>query len=127
MKENKDCLIIFKNGKFYNCYKDDAIIISYLFDYKIVKNDKCGFPESILNKVIMELDSKKIDYQIISKDSNPLGKRYDNLNNYHKILKSALEYIEIKDRIKRIQEKINEITDINTLEKILGVLENELC
>ena len=43
---NKDCLLIFKNGKFYNAYKDDAIIFNYLFGYKILKDDKSGFPES---------------------------------------------------------------------------------
>ena len=127
MKENKDCLLIFKNGRFYNGYKDDAIILSYLFGYKILKDEKCGFPETVITKVINTLEGKKIDYQIITKDSNPVSKKYGKLNNYQKILKKSLEYQEIKDRVKRIQDKINDITDLDTLENILGVIESGLC
>lgn len=123
---NKDTLLIFKNGKFYNCYKDDAIIINYLFGYKILKDEKSGFPENSLTKVTTTLEDKKINYQIIFKDYNPITKKYDKLNNYHKILKKALEYNEIQIRVRRLQEKIDEITDLDLLEKIIGVLEDEL-
>ena len=44
----KDTLVLIKNGKFYNAYKDDAIIMSYLFGYKINKDNKCAFPEKCL-------------------------------------------------------------------------------
>lgn len=65
---NKDYLLIFKNGKFYNVYNDDAFIFHYLFNYKILKDDKSGFPETGLVKVINTLDNEKINYQIIYKD-----------------------------------------------------------
>jgi len=65
------------------------------------------------------LDDEKINYQIIYKDSEPTIKSFDNLNNYKKILKHALEYRNIRNRVERIQDKINEITDIETLEKLL--------
>jgi len=87
---NKDTLLIFKNGKFYNSYKDDAIILNYLFGYKILKDDKSGFPETAFQKVINTLEDKKIDYQVIFKDYNPISKKYSNFNNYHKILNQAL-------------------------------------
>ena len=42
----KDYLIFIKgSGKFYNLYNDDALIINYLLNYKIIKNNTCGFPE----------------------------------------------------------------------------------
>ena len=122
----KNILLIFKNGTFYNAYKDDAIILNYLFGYKILKDNKAGFPENSFTKVINELENKKIDYQVITKDTNPIIKKYGNLNAYFKTLNKALEYIKIKDRVNRIQEKLNEVTNVETLEKILKVLENEL-
>ena len=48
---NKDYLLIFKNGKFYNVYNDDAFIFHYLFNYKILKDDKSGFLETDLLKL----------------------------------------------------------------------------
>ena len=91
-----------------------------------MKDDKSVFSETAFQKVINTLEDKKIDYQVIFKDYNPIFKKYCNFNNYHKILNQALEYNSIQIRIKRIQEKINEITDNNKLEKLLKVIENEL-
>jgi len=122
----KDTLLIFKNGTFYNTYKDDAIILNYLFGYKILKDDKAGFPETSFTKVINELENRKINYQVITKDTNPIIKKFGNLNTYLKILNKSLEFINIKDRVNRIQEKLNNVTSVETLEKILKVLENEL-
>lgn len=42
------------------------------------------------------------------------------------IIITALEYRNIKSRIERIQELINNISDIAILERIIGVIENEL-
>ena len=124
---NKDkTLQLYKIGKFYNIYGDGAIILNYLFGYKILIDGKVGFSESALIKVINTIEDKKIDYQIINKDGNDVIKKYGNFNNYNKILKQALEYRNIKSRIERIQELINNISDITILERIIGVIENEL-
>ena len=119
-------LQLYKIGKFYNIYGDDAIILNYLFGYKILIDGKVGFPESALIKVINTIEDKKIDYQIINKDGNDVIKKYGNFNSYNKILKQALEYRNIKSRIERIQELINNISDITILERIIGVIEDEL-
>ena len=119
-------LQLYKIGKFYNIYGDDAIILNYLFGYKILIDGKVGFPESALIKVINTIEDKKIDYQIINKDENDVIKKYGNFNSYNKILKQALEYRNIKSRIERIQELINNISDITILERIIGVIEDEL-
>ena len=59
MDEEKKYLVIRKNkGKFCTIYGDDANIISSLFGYKILNNNKVGFPESILNKIINILEDK---------------------------------------------------------------------
>ena len=123
---NKDYLLIFKNGKFYNVYNDDAFIFHYLFNYKILKDDKSGFPETGLVKVINTLDNEKINYQIIYKDRNPIVKKFDKLNNYHKVLGKAIEYLELTDKIEIIKKKIDEIEDYKVLERLIEVINNEL-
>lgn len=41
----KDYINLVKgNGKFYNVYNEDAIILNYLLKYKILDNNSCGFP-----------------------------------------------------------------------------------
>ena len=123
---NKDkTLQLYKIGKFYNIYGDGAIILNYLFGYKILIDGKVGFPESVLIKVINTIEDKKIDYQIINKEKDII-KKYSNFNNYNKVLKQALEYRNIKSRVERIQELINNVNDITILERIIGIIENEL-
>lgn len=35
---------------FYETYDDDAIILNYLFNYKITGSNRVGFPNTALNK-----------------------------------------------------------------------------
>ena len=58
-------IILRKVGGFYQTFDNDALIISYLFDYKI-NNYRCGFPIGALNKVINVLEEKNINYIIKS-------------------------------------------------------------
>lgn len=117
--------MIFKNGKFYNVYHDDAIIFNYLFEYKIIEKDnKTGFPETGLTKVLNKLDELKINYEIIYKDQNPITKKFSNLNQYHRILSKSLNYQDLKTRINRIIDIINNIDDIDIINDILNAIEN---
>lgn len=93
--------------------------------YKILIDGKVGFPESALIKVINTIKDKKIDYQIINKEKDVI-KKCGNFNSYNKVLNQALEYRNFKSRIERIQELINNVNDITILERIIGVIENEL-
>lgn len=125
-KLNKEKILqLYKIGKFYNIYGNDAIILNHLFGYKILIDGKVVFPESALIKVINTIEDKKIDYQIINKEKDII-KKYGNFNNYNKVLKQALEYRNIKSRTERIQELINNVNDITILERIIGIIENEL-
>lgn len=94
-------------------YNDSAIILNYLFGYKILIDNKVGFPESALNKVINTLEEKKLNYQIIDKGNNNDHKKHGNFNNYNKVLKQALKYKDIKQRVDRIEDLINKIEDIS--------------
>ena len=55
---NKDFLVVIKNGKFYYVYGEDTYIIYYIFKYKIKDNILC-FPDTNINKVTKKLKSKK--------------------------------------------------------------------
>ena len=75
MENKKSFLILYKNkGKFFNAYEMDAYILNLLFDYKVIDKRKSGFPENVLKKVINTLEEKKISYQIIFTDKDPICK-----------------------------------------------------
>ena len=59
----KNYILLKQVGKFINVYNEDAYIISYLLNYKII-NNKVGFPLSSLNKVINILDTNTINSNI---------------------------------------------------------------
>ena len=87
---------------------------------------KLVFLQSVLDKVLNKLEDEKINYEIISKSSNSIIKKFGNFNNYHKILEKGLEYSNIKIRVDRIYYFINSINEKDKLERVIKVLEDEL-
>ena len=120
-KLHNDTLVMIIVGNFYHIYDEDAIIMFYLFKYKINDN-KVGFPIRSLEKVINKLIKNNINYYV---DENNF-KYFDN-NGYLELLdKSRLYYelnLEIEDiynylisnierkYIKRIISKIKDVID----------------
>lgn len=96
---------MFKRWKFFIVYDDDAFLFHYLFGYKLTKRDTTGFPETELIKITNTLEDKKISYQVIYKDKDPVVKDYSNLNNYYKILNKATEYLEMETKIEVLKNK----------------------
>ena len=125
-------IVFVKVGNFYYCYGRDSYIISYLFNYKInILNQNiysCSFPQNALNKVIANLEQKKINYlildrrnnyEIIEKSDNKNLNRYDKFYEIgkkkkvmemrvEKIRSYLLENMEDKELIERIEKAINE-------------------
>lgn len=105
-------IVFIKIGNFYEVYEDDAIIISYLFGYKIrnINNlNSCGFPLNSINKVLSILDRKTINYIAIDKAHNyeeEVKENYKRKNNYNEILESAKNYIDKIDRIEKIRNHL---------------------
>ena len=119
---NNRSIIIRKSGGFYQVFDNDALIISYLFDYKII-NHKCGFPLVAINKVINTLEEKKINF--IIKDEEEIIKNFKNKNTYSKYLEKARVKDNINNRIKSILDKINDL-DVKKMNEVLSVIEETL-
>ena len=75
-----DSLVLVKNGSFYTTFNDDAYILNYLFGYKIVNNEKVGFPTSNITKVIDKLTTEKINYYLDNLVVFNPNNYYNNLN-----------------------------------------------
>lgn len=108
---------------FYNSFNIDAYILNYIFDYKVLDNGKCGFPENSLNKVIDKLNDNKINYQIIYTYQNPLVKKFGKFNKYRHFYDIAINNMDKKKRIDLLIEKISNANS-KEIDEILKVLEN---
>ena len=118
----KDSINIIKtNNKFYNVYEIDAYIFNLLFGYKVIENNKVGFPDSVLNKVINVLEDNYINYNIIYKDRDNIIKSFSNRNNYFKFKDRALDKIDIDNKVNMIIDKIKKCNK-NDLEKIFYII-----
>lgn len=120
---------LYKNdGKFITCYNDDAYILHSIFGYKLVgegKNDKLGFPSTVIDKIIDKLDSLSINYEIYYKKELESAKDFKKKNNYQKYLEQGLLQVEIDKKVDLIKYKLSrlDLKDVNKeLEKILDVL-----
>lgn len=83
-------LKIYKDGQWFHCYKDDALIISYLTGYKLytdakTNDDTVGFSNP--SKVLKKLNQYEIDYDFIDYKN----KKTFLHNHYNDILKKSIE------------------------------------
>ncbi len=122
---SRNFLRVYKKGKFYHSLGDSSKILKYLFNYKI-KDGQCGFPDTALNKVISTLEDKKISYILIYKDREDIKRDFKDLNKYDKVLSKALASECYQERINNILNKLKEIDNKDTLEKILISIENTI-
>lgn len=123
--EQIDMLCIYKNkGKFYNLYGIDSYIMNYLFNYKVLDNGSCGFPDSAFNKVINKLDENNISYQIIYYDKSKEVKDYRKLNNYIKFKKLAMDNMDLIKKCDYLIEKLKNASK-EQIDKIINYI--ELC
>ena len=95
-------LILRKIGGFYQAFVVDALIMSYLFNYKVI-NYRCGFPINSINKVIEKLEELNINY--ILKQEEEIEKDFKRKNNYLKYLDKSKVKDSINNRIHNILNK----------------------
>ncbi len=122
-----DYVLLIKIGTFYECYNDDANMISYLFGYKIktlsTRDKVCGFPTVSYHKVISNLENRCINYISIDKAHNweEVDKViYKRKNHYQETKEKANHYIDKINRIDRIKNYLLKNDDkILEVEKML--------
>lgn len=122
-----DYVLLLKIGTFYECYCDDANIVSYLFSYKrktLSSGDKvCGFPLVSYYKVIANLENRNINYISIDRAHNyeEIDKvNYKKKNQYHVILDKANCYINNLERIDKIKNfLLKDNSKIDEIERLL--------
>lgn len=119
----KNCVILYKSGKFYNAFGDNGIIIHNLLGYKFVSyKNSAGFPESAISKVKAVLEKEKLSYVIYEK--NIFIEEYKGINkNYNRILKESLKKIEMEERLNGLQTKLDNFT-LDDLEKVIEGVED---
>ena len=112
-----------RKGKFYEVTYEDAYILWYLLRYKI-HNNKVGFPESSLFKVLDILKENQVGYRLSLDDDLGYIKSTTE-NKYKEILEKAKkEWIKEKKE-KDLLEKIKKAKQ-EDLEKVLSYIESVL-
>lgn len=112
--------IVKKKKDFYHVYGDSIYIMNYLFKYKIIDNEKVGFPISSLSKVLNTLDKYYINYKV-----DNTVKNYGNKNKYHEYLVKGIKNKELNDKIGILESKLLNINN-DKIDKLIKYIENEL-
>ncbi len=122
-KDVKNYVLIKKGkGKFFTVYDTDALIINFLFGYKILPGLKCGFPDNSLSKVLIKLEDFKISYKVIILDKLVKEKNYKNINDYTKLSIISKKTADANNRLDLLIKNIKS-ADQATLERIIEYIE----
>ena len=123
---------VIKFGAFYNCFGKDAYILSYLFKYRIRNDNKiatCGFPKMGITKVMAKLEHQKINYLIIDTRNNydvDYKMDFKNLNTYEEKLKKAKRYVKMQRKIEEIRQELEEEIENKQIEEKIKRIEEIL-
>ena len=114
-------LLLFKVGNFYLSFNDDTIILNRIMNYIIKDNNKylkAGFPLNALRKIEAILAGNNINYIVINNDLIKHKFTHNTYSNYQSLIDN---YYNIKNKIKYINNLLNQRIDyIN----ILNILDN---
>ena len=127
-KIHSEDVVIVKAGTFYNVYERDAVIIAYLFSYKIKRIDGCpnvGFPKSVINKVLNKLEIMQINYIVLDKTHNYEEDKmnFKKDNNYEVVYEKANKQLNISKRIEFINEYLMKNIEKEDIKNVLKQME----
>ena len=106
-------VILTKDGKFYYSYEEDAVIMFYLFRYKII-DDKVGFSVKNLNRVINAFRKNNISYYV-----DDTYQEFDN-NKYYEILDKSKLYYELSLDIDDIVNYLNNNIERKYIRRVIN-------
>ena len=111
-------VVLLKSGSFYRTYDNDAIILSYLCCYKVVRN-VLGFPIRSLSKVLKELKREEVNFVV---DSD-VHFSFENDDNYLTLLNQSLEVYKLRVRIDKIYDYLNGNIERKFIKKVIDEIE----
>ena len=127
-RQYNNYVILFKQGNFYLSINDDALVLNNLFNYKVnVISDfiKVGFPLKTIDKVILLLEEKNVNFIIVDKEIVE-KKKYSN-NNYFNFLNKDSNYEFIINRINKIDQTLKDNLLNRNIENVLNDIERIIC
>lgn len=122
-----ESIVLLKVGTFYNAYFKDAILLNYLFGYKLKKQDNvhnCGFPDNAIQRVKYVLEQNRINYLLVDRAHNyeETEKQEEKENNYNECYERAYKHVYLKERIENVHTFLMEnIQDERIMEYLTKV------
>ena len=133
-----DSILLVLSGNFYNVYGKDGYILGYIFKYKLKNKtyktleDKeerilnTGFPRNSLDKVLLDLEDKKINYVIKVKDKKDIFKDFKKLNTYKRRYEASKKYWMDKMRINEIICKLDRLCGKKDFSSLLDEIQSSI-
>lgn len=125
----QDYVLLIESGIFYETYDEDATILNKLLKYKILSNNiniRLGFPQKIIDKVLLVLESKHINYLILDKENNIISRKKYKDNQYQNYTKNINNYTDANYRIEKICSRLKSKIDDANIETLLSQIEDLL-
>ena len=111
-------VVLIKSGSFYRTYDNDAIILSYLCCYKVIKN-VLGFPIRSLSKILKELKREEVNFVV----DDDVHFSFENDDNYLTLLNQSFEVYKLRVRIDKIYDYLNENIERKFVKKVIDEIE----
>ncbi len=121
MTQNQTVLLR-KVGGFYHAFDEDAIILFFLFHYRI-NNGKSGFPIQSISKVLTTLKEKKINYLVKIDEDQKEEMSFQGENCYGDIYEKGKKEYEEYHKKERVVERIWKLED-KKVDKVIEFVQN---
>ena len=124
-----DSAILIESGIFIEVYGDETSIINRLLGYKITSSSsmlKLGFPKKAIDKVLLVLRSKHINYLVLDNKGSILEKKKYKDNKYMDFVNNKHSLIIRENRINTIVSKLKSCINDNNIDNILSSIEELL-
>lgn len=100
-EQNKECILLYKNGLFYKSYEEDAILLSYLLKTKLKHKNHTFYETNIQEKDIENLkNSYSVNYFLDDKYFER------NNNQYYLFLEKAKRKLKLDSTYQKLLDMI---------------------
>lgn len=121
-KDNNKSIILIKEGVFYKTFKDDAIILWHIMNYRLT-NDSLSFSLNVSNKVFDELLKKEISYIIMGDDILKVSGNDEVYDLYNKIASYYYDKYKKKEKLTNLLNNLLD-KDLENYDKIFNFFES---